>query len=139
MYQFIKVKNILLMLFVVNTVSISAQNFKDAQWIWQAEDGIPNSWVSFRKTIEIDNLSENIVANIAVDSRFWLWINGEMVVFEGGSSRGPSQAGSWNRKEKITPTNTWYEEVDIQKYLKKGKNTIAVLVWYWGRETHKGT
>ncbi len=133
------IKKSLLVLFILFAFSISAQNFKDAEWIWQQEDGTPNSWVSFRKTVEIDHISEKVVANIAVDSRFWLWINGEMVVFEGGSSRGPSQAGEWNRKEKITPTNTWYQEVNINKYLKKGKNTIAVLVWYWGRETHKGT
>lgn len=130
---------LLLFVFLVSFSYNYAQNFNNAQWIWQQENGTPNSWLSFRKTLEIDKIPEKVIANIAVDSRFWLWINGEMVVFEGGSSRGPSQAGEWNRKEKITPTNTWYEEVDIQKYLKKGKNTIAVLVWYWGRETHKGT
>ncbi|WP_044209485.1 hypothetical protein [Flammeovirga sp. OC4] len=32
-------------------------------------------------------------------------INGEMVLFEGGLSRGPSQAGKWNRKEKIIPSS----------------------------------
>jgi hypothetical protein len=130
---------LLLLMFLLSSFYNYAQNFKDAQWIWLQENETPNSWVSFRKTVEINHVPEKVFANIAVDSRFWLWINGEMVVFEGGSSRGPSQAGDWNRKEKITPTNTWYEEVDIQKYLKKGKNTIAVLAWYWGRETHKGT
>ena len=54
-------------------------------------------------------------------------------------SRGPSQAGDWNRKQKITPANSWYDTVNIQTYPKKGENTIAVLVWFWGRETHKGT
>ncbi|PQJ76568.1 alpha-L-rhamnosidase-related protein [Polaribacter glomeratus] len=125
--------------FLFNSFFIDAQNWKNAQWIWNQEDGALNSWIAFRKTVVIKTIPEKALANIAVDSRFWLWINGEMVVFEGGSSRGSSQAGEWNRKEKITPTNTWYEEVDIKKYLKKGKNTIAVLAWYWGRETHKGT
>jgi hypothetical protein len=60
-------------------------------------------------------------ANIGVDSKYWLWINGTLVVFEGGIARGPG------------PGNTWYDEVNIQPYLKTGTNTIAVLAWYWGR------
>ena len=95
--------------------------------------------MSFRKTVNLDEIPKIVEAHISVDSKFWLWINGEMVMFEGGLSRGPSQAGAWNRKQKITPTNSWYETVNIQPYLKKGENTIAILVWYWGRETHKGT
>jgi hypothetical protein len=95
--------------------------------------------MSFRKTVTINDIPDAVEAHIAVDSKFWLWVNGELVIFEGGLSRGPSQAGEWNRKEKITPTNSWYETVNIQSYLKEGENTIAILVWYWGRETHKGT
>ena len=85
--------------------------------------------MSFRKTININEIPETVEANIAVDSKFWLWINGEMVLFEGGLSRGPSQAGDWDRKKKITPTNSWYDTVNIQPYLKKGKNTIAILAF----------
>lgn len=120
-------------------VFASTPNWENAQWIWQQEDTKPNTWVSFRKTIAVEEIPALVEAYIAVDSKFWLWINGEMVLFEGGLSRGPSQAGEWDRKRKITPTNSWYETVNIEPYLKKGNNTIALLVWYWGRETHKGT
>lgn len=136
-------KRIFLFLVILLTASISfakePPNWDGAKWIWQKEDGPSNTWMSFRKTISVEDVPEKIEAFIAVDSKFWLWVNGEMVIFEGGLSRGPSQAGDWNRKEKITPTNSWYESVNIQPYLKKGQNTIAILVWYWGRETHKGT
>ncbi|WP_147676470.1 alpha-L-rhamnosidase-related protein [Algibacter pacificus] len=133
-----------LFLFVILfTTSISfattPPNWEGAQWIWQQEDGPSNTWMSFRKTVTLEEVPEVVEAFLSVDSKFWLWINGDMVLFEGGLSRGPSQAGDWNRKEKITPTNSWYETVNIQPYLKKGNNTIAILVWYWGRETHKGT
>lgn len=121
------------------TFATTPTNWQNAQWIWQQEEGPSNTWMSFRKTITVEEHPEIVEAHIAVDSKFWLWINDEMVIFEGGLSRGPSQAGEWNRKEKITPTNSWYETVNIQPYLKKGENTIAILVWYWGRETHKGT
>ncbi|AJR04518.1 glycoside hydrolase [Siansivirga zeaxanthinifaciens CC-SAMT-1] len=136
-----KLTSLLIIVLTLTTTFSYAQtpNWGNAQWIWQKEDGPSNTWMSFRKTIKINQIPETVEANISVDSKFWLWINGKMVLFEGGLSRGPSQAGAWNRKEQITPANSWYETVNIQPYLKKGENTIAILVWYWGRETHKGT
>lgn len=117
-----------------------------AQWIWLAEDGPANSWVAFRKHLRIVKVPERVIANISADSKYWMWINGELVVFEGSVARGPSPAKPWKRKKEMwndppetKPSNTWYEEVDLTRYLKPGENTIAVLAWYWGRETHKGT
>ncbi len=127
------------MLMLVALSNVSAVNWGNAQWIWQQADGPSNTWMSFRKTVQLDEVPAQVEALIAVDSKFWLWINGEMVLFEGGLSRGPSQAGKWDRKKGITPANSWYQTLNIQPYLKKGENTIAVLAWYWGRETHKGT
>ncbi|WP_460545043.1 alpha-L-rhamnosidase-related protein [Echinicola sediminis] len=129
----------LVMWFLVSAFVADASDWGNAQWIWQEGDGPSNTWVSFRKTVSISEVPDIVEAHIAVDSKFWLWINGEMVMFEGGLSRGPSQAGEWDRKNNITPANSWYQEVNIQPYLNEGKNTVAVLVWYWGRETHKGT
>ncbi len=126
------------LILTVNLAGIAA-DWGNAQWIWQEQDTTPNTWVCFRRMVSLEVIPAIVEANISVDSKFWLWINGEMVVFEGGLSRGPSQAGEWNRKKGKTPANSWYETVNIQPYLKKGKNTIAILVWYWGRETHKGT
>lgn len=62
-----------------------------------------------------------MIANIAVDSKYWLWINGELVVFEGGLKRGPA------------PGATYYDRVDMAPYLKKGNNVIALLVWHFGK------
>lgn len=145
MYKLIKNSNIVeytiwLIFFSVSALSFAnSPNWDGAQWIWQKEDGPSNTWMSFRKIVSVNEVPEIVEAHIAADSKFWLWINGEMVLFEGGLSRGPSQADVWDRKEKITPANSWYETVNIKSYLKKGKNTIALLVWFWGRETHKGT
>lgn len=118
----------------------------EAQWIWQEEDGPSNSWVAFRKQFDLETVPEKVTANISADSKYWMRINGELVVFEGSVARGPSPARPWKRKKEMwndppetKPSNTWYEEVDLSGYLKQGENTIAVLTWYWGRETHKGT
>ncbi len=122
-----------------------AENWNGAQWIWEKADGQPNSWMAFRKAVELPSVPEKAIAKIAVDSRYWLWINGELVVFEGGFARGPQPAQPWKRVPEIwtkdaslKPTDTWYDEVDLAPFLKKGSNTIAALAWYWGRETHKG-
>ena len=105
-----------------------------ANWIWddskkgdtvteygRQQDLYSNTWMNFRKTVTLDQVPESVVAKIAVDSRYWLYINGEMVVFEGALKRGP------------TPEDSYYDSVDITKYLHTGTNTIAVQVWYWGR------
>lgn len=139
--------NLLILVSVILVVSIQSikvlaqpVDFSNSKWIWSSEKSSENNWSVFRKNIQLDDISSNkAIAHIAVDSKFWLWVNGEMVVFEGGVSRGPSQAGTWIRKDSITPANTCYETIDIKQYLKKGRNTIAILVWHWGRETHKGT
>jgi len=91
------------------------------QWIGPAEESRPNMWICFRKQVNLDRIDRQAVAKIACDSKYWLWINGEPVVFEGQLKRGP------------TPTTTYYDEVLIGPYLNRGRNTIAVLVWYWGK------
>ena len=128
------------LLFLFLFVVASAMASVSPKWIWIDNKDAQNTWACFRKTLDIDNVpSSEVYADIAVDSKYWLWVNGQQVVFEGGLAGSPSQAGKWDRKAKITPSNTWFERVNIQPYLKKGKNVISVLTWYWGRETHKGT
>lgn len=118
----------------------------NAHWIWNQAGGPDNAWVAMRKTVDIDDVPAQVLANISADSKYWLWINGELAVFEGSVCRGPSPYKKWNRVRSIweqppeaKPSNTWYEEIDITEFLKPGENTFAVLAWYWGRETHKGT
>jgi hypothetical protein len=92
-----------------------------AQWIWRPGEQYGNAWIAFRKTFDLPGDPAEAMANIAVDSKYWLWVNGELVVREGGLKRGP------------TPTDTYYDTVELAPYLQSGSNTIAILVWYWGR------
>lgn len=88
-----------------------------------------NSWTAFRRDVRLDVVPLSAVARIAVDSKYWLWINGEPVVREGGLKRGP------------TPADSYCDEVDLAPYLKKGVNRVAVLVWHFGKEgfSHKSS
>lgn len=104
-----------------NLTSYANTNIGNAQWIWQQEDGPANTWVAFRKTITLNEVPTKALTKISVDTKYWLWINGKMVLFEGGLARGHA------------PNTIYFDPVDFAPYLKKGKNTIAILVWYWGR------
>lgn len=105
--------------------TISAQ----PKWITASEQKIskPNTWIAFRKDVNLAKVPSAALTQIAVDSKYWLWINGELVVFEGGLKRGPN------------PNDTYYDEIDLAPYLKKGTNKIALLLWYFGKEgfSHK--
>ena len=98
--------SLVIILIFSSIVHAQNPNWGDAQWIWQHQDGPSNTWMSFRKNITLSEVPNAVEANISVDSKFWLWINDEMVLFEGGLSRGPSQAGQWDRENKTTPTNS---------------------------------
>ncbi len=92
-----------------------------AEWIGLEADCSANTWLCFREQVTLDRDPGAAEVQIACDSKYWLWINGTAVVFEGQLKRGP------------TPQDTYFDEVDLQPYLKKGTNTIAVLMWYWGK------
>ena len=93
-----------------------------AQYIWDSSDGSEeNVWMCFRKVVELSEVPETLTAYLSADSKYWLYINGETVVFEGGVKRGP------------TAEDSYYDAVDIAPYLKSGRNVIGALVWYWGK------
>lgn len=119
-----KVLNKIHILIALLFISLNVFSFPiedNAKWIWQQNDGTINTWMAFRKNILLEQQPKSAIVNIAVDSKYWLWINGEMVVFEGGLKRGPNSLDGY------------YDEIDLSGYFKKGNNTIAALVWFWGK------
>ena len=103
--------------------TLVAQHSWKAQWIRSFEQqNITNTWTAYHKRFNAAKMPSEAIARIACDSKYWLWINGELVVFEGQLKRGP------------TPDHTYYDEVDIAPYLEKGDNSIAILVWYFGKD-----
>ena len=63
----------------------------DTKLIWKNGENGVNTWMNFVKKFTLDSVPKRAVANIAVDSKYWLYINSEMAVFEGGVKRGPSR------------------------------------------------
>lgn len=118
--------------FLITIFALNMAHAQQAKWITadnqQANE--VNTWIEFRKDFTIEKLDKKVTsiqAEIAVDSKYWLWVNGEMVVFEGGLKRGPN------------PNDSYYDVVELLPYLKKGENSIRLLLWYFGKEgfSHK--
>jgi alpha-L-rhamnosidase len=124
-----KIGFIVLLLLCIYNGDLFSQS-QAAQWI--TTPGMPNkanTWMAFQKSVVVKRVPSKIMARIAVDSKYWLWVNGKMVVFEGGLKRGP------------TPFDTYYDEVNLSGFLKAGNNNIQLLVWYFGKDgfSHKSS
>jgi hypothetical protein len=118
--SYMKQAALTLLLVLFNYMHAHSQN-ATGKWIWQSADGPSNTWMCFRKSFYLNDKPEIALTSIAVDSKYWLWINDSMVVFEGGLKRGP------------TPEDTYVDTINISPYLHEGKNTVALLVWYFGK------
>ena len=95
-----------------------------AKWIWDKDNLTKkNVWMCFNKKVSLENIPDELIADISADSKYWLYINGETVVFEGSVKRGPDKNGGY------------YDSVDIAPYLKEGENSVCALVWYWDDKT----
>lgn len=115
-------KYLLLLACICTFASAEVKTDWKAQWINTEQcQSASNTWLAYRKTVSIPDVPATLTAHIAADSKYWLWINGRMIVFEGGLKRGPS------------PYDTYYDSVEIAPYLVPGENTFAVLVWHFGK------
>lgn len=110
-------------LFCAGMLHSFAQSNEPAKWIGvdALEADSEGSWSCFRQDVTLDSVPDEAVAEICADSKYWLWINGELVVYEGNLKRGEA------------PGSSYYDEVDLAPALKKGLNKIAVLVWHFGK------
>src|SRR5450432_2369269 len=90
-------------------------------WIGPHAANDSNSWVCYRQTIHLGTVPRLALTQISTDSKYWLAINGRLIVREGQLKRGPN------------PRDTYYDELDIAPYLHAGNNKISILTWYWGK------
>lgn len=92
----------------------------DAKWIAYEQKAEHDYGVyHFRKTFQLEAQPASFIIHVSADNRYKLYVNDSLV------SLGPARADvfHWN-----------YETVDIAKYLQKGKNVLAAVVWNFGDE-----
>ena len=117
-------KHSIFTLFVLLFLSFQTLPAQTPYWITaQQNQSATNTWLTFRKDFSINNVPAKAISRIAADSKYWMWINGELAVFEGSLKRGPN------------PNDTYVDEVDIAPFLKSGKNTLSILLWHYGKES----
>ena len=68
----------------------------------------------FRRSFELTGKPASFVVNVSADNRYKLYVNGEEAAV------GPARGDLLNWR---------YDPVDIAKYLRTGRNTLAAVVW----------
>ena len=74
-------------------------------------------YMVFRRAFVMSEVNKKIELNIFADSRYILWINGRYVM------RGPCR---------FNPLRPEYDRLNVSSFLHRGKNSVAVLVHYYG-------
>ena len=117
-------KGFLFLISCLCTVMMTACSGREAQIITTKDTIADGEWQCFRK--EFTLLSAGGASlKIAADTKYWLWVNGELVVREGGLKRGPN------------PTDSYCDVFDQVPNLKAGRNTVALLVQYYGKNSFR--
>lgn len=106
---------------------MKAIDFSPAKWIWTQDNLTPDQKVVVQKKFSVSDYCESAFAYVACDTKFWLWMNGQMVAFEGGVFR-ESRKGCG-----------YAEKIDLAPYLKPGENTLSALVWFYGNGGRNNT
>lgn len=108
---------------LVSVALCSSAFASESSWITTVDNKDKTStWMCFQNEFDLQEIPQNALTRIAADSKYWLWINGIIVVREGGVKRGPN------------PEDSYCDTVDLSPYLHKGKNLVSALVWYFGKQ-----
>lgn len=91
-----------------------------AKWIWEEDNQTDNDWVYFKKTFQVEK-EGNYELCISADTRYFLYINQNLCVLDGGLFRD------------AYGENTGYmDRVVISDYIKAGQNVMEIVVWHYG-------
>ena len=97
---------------------------KGAKWIWPGPMAsfadISNSYALFRSSFNLDKLPKKAPLYITADQNYRLYVNGKFVC--SGPARGYQHSYP-------------FDEIDIAKHLRKGKNVLAIRAYNVGRST----
>ncbi|MCH5155596.1 MAG: hypothetical protein J1F69_03230 [Clostridiales bacterium] len=96
--------------------------FGKSKWIWAADATKKNSNVIMRRTFSFgqNKPPQRAFCRAACDTHYYLFVNGNAVVWNGGFNRSEQRA--------------YYDEFDIANYLTKGDNIIVVFCQYYGND-----
>ena len=73
----------------------------------------------FRKNFDLSKKPNQFIINVSGDNRYRIFVNGNYV----GAGPARSDLMHWN-----------FETYDIASFLQEGKNTIAAVIWNFGKD-----
>lgn len=94
--------------------------FNQAKWVWVEKDCRPDTYGEFFDEFTWE--AGNVNCLLSCDSDYTLFVNGKYVA--------SNQYGDFEWYKS-------YDKIDITPYLTAGKNTIAILVWYFGTDSQR--
>lgn len=109
-----------------------------ANWIGPGKSGL-NQWTRYLRSFDLSEVPPQARARIAVDSKYRLWLNGELLVREGGLKRGPNPEGTYHDVVDLAPAlNDWqrsdgilYSPVPAGLSKKGSRRGPHDRTWYW--------
>lgn len=88
--------------------------------MWESVEQKNNEWIMFYKTFSVNQIG-TFFLDIAVDTRYFLWINDQVCVWDGGLFR-----------DAYCKNSGFCDRVDISEFLREGINEMKILVWHYG-------
>ena len=88
---------------------------KNAKWIWATDSAQPDEYAEFLE--ELDFSGKEAKLYISADSNYAVYLNGVLCGF--------GQYADY-------PHDKVYDEIDVSAYMRRGKNVLALRVWYYG-------
>lgn len=92
--------------------------FSKAKWIWTDNVASPDEYAEFYDEMYLEGSGAELF--ISSDSNCAVYMNGALCAF--------GQYADF-------PYSKVYDRIDLTKYIRKGKNVLAIRVWYYGIDT----
>lgn len=89
--------------------------FNSSKWIWPKEESHPDEYAEFIEEIDFNGSDAELC--ISSDSNYAVYLNGVLCAF--------GQYADF-------PYMKVYDRIDVSKYMRRGKNILAIRVWYYG-------
>ena len=89
--------------------------FNIAKWIWPTSKFAKNQRAAFCFEADVASVPDSAALLIGCETKYWLFINDRLVVFDGGLFR------------ESLPGCGYFDSVDIAEHLRPGRNKIAKI------------
>ena len=68
------------LLSVILSLCACVQLYAQVWTLKEKEPAAPGTWWCFRNTVTLDEQPRSLVLRLAADTKYWLWVNGELQV-----------------------------------------------------------